>query len=276
MKCPTPYKLKEPSPTGLAQLVPCGQCGACRANKRAQWSFRLQQELKYSESCVFITLTYDDINLPHALEPTLVKTDLQKWLKRLRKEQSHHTEAKIRYYAVGEYGTNTKRPHYHALVFNADLETLRQIEKTWKFGHIKVDPVGDASIHYITKYHVNYDKKSRKDIKQPEFALMSRKPAIGAKYIDINKKYHQNSKHDYVVNNGFKQSLPRYYREKIFTEKQRNELNETKTKENSEINWEELQRLQKIGYKNPYQEYKKRLQWHADQVKDKQGKENLF
>lgn len=275
MQCASPYTLKEPDLQGRAQIVPCGNCGACRANRRASWTFRLKEELKDSSSCIFVTLTYDDENLPYAEEPTLVKADVQKWMKRLRKRQEKYTDIKVRYYLVGEYGTNTKRPHYHAILFNTHIKTIKELYKTWKFGHIKIDPVGDATIHYITKYHLNYDKKARKGIKEPEFALMSRRPAIGAGYLERNKEYHQKTKNDFVVLNGYKQSIPRYYRDKMFSETTRNELNETRKQENKEIEWEELERLEKLGHKQPAKELKKRIE-HKASIQKNKGKENLF
>ena len=92
-----------------------------------QWSFRLREELKDSESAHFLTLTYDDehIIITGNNEPTLYKRDVQLFLKSLRKLQKQ----KIKYYFVGEYGGKTDRPHYHAIIFNLTKDTLVKIPR---------------------------------------------------------------------------------------------------------------------------------------------------
>ena len=97
----------------------------------------------------FITLTYNDESLPRTKEgyPTLLKKQVQDYIKRLRnahvaylkKEQRKvHNEYKItgkpiRYYAVGEYGSQTRRPHYHILLFNYEIDNTSQfvMKKTY-------------------------------------------------------------------------------------------------------------------------------------------------
>lgn len=154
--------------------VPCNKCGACRHNRRIEWTFRLKEEFQTAKCAHFVTLTIADEHLCYGDLPTLVKTDLQKFMKRLRKEQSLYLDWKIRFYAVGEYGTKTQRPHYHLILYNAHPITIEHLQKLWPFGHVSAGQVTDASIHYITKYHVNYDKEVAG--RAPEFALMSRRP----------------------------------------------------------------------------------------------------
>lgn len=287
MKCPTPYKLAgTPQEPGI--LVPCGACGACRANRRVEWSFRLKEELKNSINAKFVTLTYDEKSLPHSDYTdtgTLVKTDLQKFIKRLRKHQSKITSQKIRYYAVGEYGTTTARPHYHILLFNIDNRTSSNIENIWGMGHTTISPVNDARLHYTTKYHVNFDKKScilykyidenDKKVtvywKNPEFALMSTRPGIGHQYVARTGKWHTDNENLYVINNGYKQNLPRYLKNKIFTEDQLKPIQEKQTTEHQEKHWEKLEKLEKQGFQLPERELKHRRTHAAERVKKKGG-----
>lgn len=274
MQCATPYQLKEPDSKGQAQIVPCGQCGACRHNRRVDWSFRLKEEMKNSETCYFLTLTYNNENLPqsdYTNTGTLYKPDFQRFIKRLRKAQTKFTQQKIRYYGVGEYGTTTHRPHYHAIAFNINIHTLQLLPTLWKLGHIRADPINEARIHYITKYHVNFDKQARKGIKEPEFALMSRKPGIGHQYVERAKKWHNDNGNLYVVNNGYKQNLPRYLRNKIFTEDRLKELQAERTKDAWELAWEERERLEKLGIQQPEKYIKQSKQHQADLVKKKGG-----
>lgn len=208
---------------GTRQFVPCGKCNFCLEARRASWTFRLQQEAKHSETSYFITLTYADEKLPKKPSgvSTLDKRGLQLFIKRLRKSQSQMvdkwSDRPLRYYAVGEYGTDRQRPHYHVLVFNM-LPTLCDcVEGIWGAGQVLVEVVNDARIHYTTKFHVNAvgDYPGR----DPPFALMSRKPGIGAGYFETHTEYHIYSDRMYTEVGGFKRSLPRYYRDKMFADR---------------------------------------------------------
>lgn len=44
--------------------VPCGKCNTCRNAKSARWTDALERERLAHRFCFFITLTYDDFNLP--------------------------------------------------------------------------------------------------------------------------------------------------------------------------------------------------------------------
>ena len=117
MLCPYPRRLKPiypDYPDGLE--IPCGKCILCRKQKAAEWSLRMYHELSTSQKASFVTLTYDDTKLP--ANQTLVKAHLQNFMKRLRKRIEPE---KLRYYAVGEYGDKTQRPHYHMILFNHRL-----------------------------------------------------------------------------------------------------------------------------------------------------------
>lgn len=213
MLCISPLNIPKPNGNGSRDriTVPCGLCPSCLANRRLEWTIRIKEELKSSTSAHFVTLTYDDDNLPFANEHnTLVKSDLQKFFKRLRKNGET-----VRYYAVGEYGTKTLRAHYHVILFNCN--NILNIEKSWKLGHLKVDRVEGASIHYVTKYHVNRTNYPEGSL--PPFALMSKKPALGSDYIQRMSDYHEGNinRAFYTEYGGKKQKLPRYYRDKLYT-----------------------------------------------------------
>nr|UXQ87912.1 MAG: replication initiation protein [Microvirus sp.] len=221
MQCPSPISLPHPHGTTPAMRlsVPCGKCVFCLSNKRNDWSFRLNQELKTADSAHFITLTYSDETLPlsDGGRPQLSKRDAQLFIKRLRK---HQGTGKIRYYLVGEYGPKTKRPHYHAIIFNITPRTILYLEDIWQHGNIQVGTVKPASIHYVTKYVLNkYD--DFQGLEKP-FSLMSTSPGLGKNYLTRTKHWHLNNENYYVISeNGTKQKLPRYYRDKLFTEKQK-------------------------------------------------------
>ena len=103
-----------------AYKLPCGKCLPCRLNRTAEWTTRMLYELKSWRCASFVTLTYNDENLPIAENgrSTLVKKDVQLFMKRLRK----YSGRELKYYAVGEYGSveKTHRPHYHLIIFGFD------------------------------------------------------------------------------------------------------------------------------------------------------------
>lgn len=142
----------------------------------------------------FITLTYDEEKLPHGR--TLVPKHLQDWLKRIRKEVS---PVRLRYYAVGEYGDTSFRPHYHVALFgypgcsfgrstysryrNRCCPRCDLVQDTWGQGNILVGQLEQASAQYLVGYVIK-KMTSMNDHRllgrHPEFARMSLKPGIGA------------------------------------------------------------------------------------------------
>lgn len=163
---------------------PCGQCMNCRINKRRQWTLRMLLENSvHIESC-FVTLTYSDENLVYNdnYEKQLCKEDFQKFMKRLRKYYDSEGK-KIRYFACGEYGSKTKRPHYHFILFGA-LASHELIEKIWGFGLVHIGSCTADSIQYVAGYVLKKFVNKKRDTVTPEFILSSRRPGIGFYAID--------------------------------------------------------------------------------------------
>lgn len=227
--CLTPIRIKgKKNENGIIRIqghaiVPCGKCPKCKLKRANAWIFRLLQEEKVHQNALFVTLTYSNENVPITPKGfmTLVKRDYQLFMKRLRYNTGNK---KIKYYACGEYGTTTWRPHYHAIMYDV---THEQIEKAWTLGHIYVGTVTGASIGYTTKY-ICKDKRvplHGNDDRIPEFSLMSQR--LGKNYITPAKtKWHIENNASYVVvEGGYKQPLPRYYRNFIFNEDQKQKIN---------------------------------------------------
>lgn len=211
--CDTPFMLKNTN-TGVS--VPCGKCPTCKARRASAWSFRLMQEEKVSTSAIFLTLTYDTSNVPITSKGymSLRKSDLQKFFKLLR----YYSINKIRYYAVGEYGGKTMRPHYHIILFNANYH---DIGKAWKIGSWHVGDVTGSSIGYTLKYISKSGKipLHANDDRIPEFSHMSK--GLGANYCtDAMQSWHYDDLANRlycVTDDGKKISMPRYYKQKMFT-----------------------------------------------------------
>lgn len=244
-------------------FVPCGKCYECIRTRYNSWAFRLKKEYDRSLSAVFLTLTYEDGKVPLSKngELTLRKSDLQKFFKRLRKLNKE----KLKYYAVGEYGGITKRPHYHAILFNADVET---IAKAWalddeKIGEIHVGDVTEASIGYTLKYIQSgkFKPEYELDDRDPHFAVMSKR--LGDNYLTENmKKWHlADLKNRYYApgKDGKKVPLSRYYKDKLFTPLDKQIVQNHLLRENLKpINLEDVQKNALIAiekhkkfYRNP-------------------------
>ena len=169
------------------QQVPCGRCVECMKLRVNSWYVRINEELKVSSSAYFVTLTYEHEPCTPEGEPTLDYRDIQLFMKRLRKCQIE----KIRYFIVGEYGSKTGRPHYHALLFN--IKNIDDVQKCWTLGFTHIGKVQDESIFYTLKYSlkraVKWKKRQEYD-PLPEKALVSHKLGLSfltQKMIDYYK-----------------------------------------------------------------------------------------
>lgn len=181
----------------------------------------MDQEKKNCNVSFFVTFTYDDENLCYANDgPCLCKSDFQLYMKRLRKRLEPRS---LKYFCVGEYGdqwrpiTPNGRPHYHALMFYYGyLDRFRLallIHELWTFGIVQVLPVQGAQ-GYVTKYVLKFDKREH-EVKP--FSMISHGLGIG--YLtDQMIAYHRKDLVPYAMKpGGYRISLPRYYKDKIFS-----------------------------------------------------------
>lgn len=238
------------------QLIPCRRCTECRLAYSREWAARCMLENFQHEQSWFLTLTYEPATIPTLnletgelyrggiqevkdnkilIANTLYKDDPQAFIKRLRRHVEYHTGEKIRYYMCGEYGSTTKRPHYHMIVFNLNLkesdlilykinkehQPLYQcpwIEKIWGHGFITVGAVTWNSCAYVARYIMK--KVKGPDAKEyyhmvgrtPEYTQMSLKPGIGTEYYNLNKE--QIYKFDKIILPGKKAQTirpPKYF-----------------------------------------------------------------
>lgn len=181
----------------LFMLVPCRKCLICRNKLKLEWMFRAACENKYSTTVpLFVTLTYDNEHLP---ETGVQKRDVQLFLKRLRRNTERlFGSSEIRYFCAAEYGKNTKRPHYHLLLWNmpefSNYFKLKDfINKAWQKGkntdikyldgrYAKYSKA-DGAIGYVMKYMFK-DDKNRPENCEDVFSLYSRRPGLAGKYRD--------------------------------------------------------------------------------------------
>lgn len=218
MRCAYPVtQRKTVSGTEFRYERKCGQCLACRITRRQEWTFRILAEAKCWPWVYFLTLTLSDASLLERSGKQYVwdlteedfsveKTDVQAFFKRFR----YHLGHKIRYFAVGEYGDDKHRPHYHAVVFSPQeigIEIRKKpgksgenywhsaaVAKSWFADSLHELPfVGTREgMARVAAYVAGYVVKKITNMKsieavypgrKPEFSLASRNPGIGALFM---------------------------------------------------------------------------------------------
>ena len=239
MACLSPvtcYYSKKVNPSGKRSLVyssrgsldgrpiqrPCGVCINCRIQTTADMTVRLVHESKSHQSNCYVTLTYDPKHLPE--DGSLVMRDFQLFAKRLRE-----VTGPFKRYMCGEYGDNTGRPHYHAILFGVDFDDRRfykdnkngdklytsdKLDALWQLGDCIIGDVAMQSCRYVAGYIQKkiYGKNADDHYmgRRPEFAFGSN--GLGLGYL---RKYgHQWMNTGFIVIDGSKFRIPRYYLEK--------------------------------------------------------------
>lgn len=249
--------------------VPCGICAYCLQNRKTEWLFRITDEQKYADSVYFVTLTYADEYVP--IQPgtgveILDKNDLQNFFKRLRYYHSLHSKSQIRYYAVGEYGSEFLRPHYHIILFNA---VLQDVEKAWPLGFVQCEPPYMGAVGYVVGYVSSVDNLSVSRGVPKQFAVMSLKPALGYRYMQSHGDWHKAGMRNYTKLNGQTGRLPRYYKRKLFTQEQQKLISEKAVHayELQYLHW--LSHYRSLAYPNPAEAVKEMYYTSEKQLMEK-------
>lgn len=175
---------------GIYCKFPCGSCVNCRRNQQRKWVARMALEERTHRESSWVTLTYDEDNLP--ADSCVRKEHLRRFLKTLGRK-----EIWPRYFAVGEYGNRTGRPHYHVLLFGRHPGFVYRrgklfdpgIESAWPFGGTYTESFSTSRkplgrIMYLASYAAKKWTKETPDGRSPEFAHMSKRPFIGAAALD--------------------------------------------------------------------------------------------
>jgi len=264
MECLSPLSIRVDAGNDYYyQHVPCGKCYQCVLNRRNDWTFRIKKETEKAYSGAFLTMTYNEEELPMVKEEkvirkgeikneegyisTLYKRDLQNWIKRVRKVEEKDKSRKLRYYAVGEYGDKLGRPHYHMIIWNFSLQQEKAFQEKWEHGFLDFGFISDASIHYTTGYVMN--KVNNVEGRAKVFAIMSK--GIGRNYIVENANYHNNDKYGntrfQVSNDGHKMRMPRYYRDMVMSAAAREEYADDMVKRMADKDEEYINDCKKKG-----------------------------
>ena len=141
--------------------LPCGKCIECRLSYAREWAIRCIHEAQMHEENCFVTLTYSQENLK---SPFLQYRDFQLFMKKLR---FAYPNKKIGVFVTGEYGEKTKRPHWHAIIFNYrpsdaikkyttdrgdTVYSSESLSKIWDHGIAEFGSVTLESAGYCARY----------------------------------------------------------------------------------------------------------------------------
>lgn len=259
-------------------LVPCGKCFACKSRRKSQATFRMDAERRFGhivkhkdgtssvvcfKHSFFITLTYAEEFVPYSWEyvdkrtgeefvllerqdkPVLFPYHLRLFFKRLRR----YYNLPFSYYAVGEYGDEFDRPHFH-MVFYSDLDwkqTVDAFRHCWSIecprprrgcpgsftvqekylthrlsiGRVDVKSVNMRRIRYCAKYIVKDGNDSHL---VPKFAYLSH--GLGSGFLESEQaRAVRASRSLYAFSvDGKKCSLGRYYTHRLYKKDELSEL----------------------------------------------------
>ena len=231
-----------PTPSDKRVLVVpigCGKCEECRRKKANEWMIRLDNEYRNikNERCRFITLTFNKESLKKYTELAIeeikrkkethygidirniaCKIAIRRWLERIRKD----TGKSIKHWIITELGGgHSKRIHMHGFIWTDNIDTLEK----WTNGYTyEGDYMSPKAITYTTKYMMKINK--REPMYMPK--IMTSK-GIGSEWINTvdarRAKYIPNGTlEEYVDQQGNKRGLPIYYRNKLYTEDEKEKL----------------------------------------------------
>lgn len=202
--------------------LPCGKCDECLTLRSFGWATRARHEISLHPDNCFLTLSYSDENLPSHL---ILKDPFQRFMKRLRDK----TKKKLSYMVSHEYGSQTFRPHHHAIIFGwspnkwnylkttnsgSKIFTSPEISDLWRdnnneIGYHSIGEANEKTAFYIASYAL----KGKTHTFQHEGEIItvndsfdcSKRPAIGLRYLLENARQ--------LVDSG--EVLPRYYQKKL-------------------------------------------------------------
>lgn len=222
-------------------MIPCGQCHECRLQRSREWANRCVMEMDAFKPVDginrnwFVTMTYSPDHVDELRstvdgctlslhQPESGKDHLQKFNNAVRKKwDEKYGHQGIRFYACGEYGDESGRPHYHEILFNLPIDpSLLKVHFTNDFGdkyyvcdelfrswgskgHVLLSEANWTNCAYVARYimkklngDLGVDKYDKFGIKAP-FTRQSRMPGIGASFYKNVCDYFDTSALQYFV-----------------------------------------------------------------------------
>lgn len=222
--------------------IKCGKCIECRKQLSREWQQRLGDEIKRDNTGQFITLTFteewlqklttEDISIgktkdkkprriPRGTANSVAGLAMRRFLERWRSKYG----TSVKHWVITELGhEKTERLHLHGIIFTTKSE--KEISEQWMYGKIQLGySMNTRCINYIVKY------VTKPDNDHPGFqGKIYCSKGIGDGYLNTwdakMNTYQENGKtREYIkMPSGTKTALSRHYRNKLYTEGQREKL----------------------------------------------------
>lgn len=220
-----PFKSREPNAKGRYEPIwsskdprasrermefPCGRCVCCLEVRGKALSVRITHDFESAGGVgSFLTLTYAPEHLPPG--GRLRRRDAELFIKRTDKFLRGRG-SRWRGVLVGEYGSHTRRPHYHAILIGHDFREgaedmggwhfSERLERLWGLGHTRAQQVEYGSCAYVGQHFT-------KSMHEPDaFRIMSRRPGIGYGWLE---RYKADLLKGFITLGGQEVAIPREY-----------------------------------------------------------------
>lgn len=209
-------------------IFKCGTCLECRRERGNSWRIRLREEMKEHEKSMFVTLTFSDESIASLIEAcdgvdeanTVAKKAIRRMLERIRKQ----TGRSVKHWFIVEIGgSSTERIHIHGIIFGEHW-TNEKLQRYWTYGRSDVGyECSEKTINYIVKYITKID-----EVHKDFISIVMTSPGIGRAYVEKYRKTHvfreENTVTKYRTPTGAMVELPCYYKRKLWTDEEREEL----------------------------------------------------
>lgn len=214
------------------KLVPvgCGKCMECQRKRAREWQIRLHEEIRTDNTGQFVTLTFSNEAIRELSEEVesegyerdneIATIGVRRFLERWRKEKGKS----VKHWLITELGhKGTENIHLHGIIFSKEREL---ITKKWSYGFVYIGQyVNERTINYCIKYATKIDQVNK--YYKPKILTS---PGIGNNYINrydaqLNKfKEEGETNETYTTRQGRKIAMPIYWRNKIYSEEEREKL----------------------------------------------------
>lgn len=211
--------------------VGCGKCMECMKEKCRNWQVRLLEDIKENTNGKFVTLTYSEEALDelsklvnsdnlNVVYNEVARISTRRFLERWRKKH----KKSVRHWLVTERGQeSTERIHLHGIIWT-DIPS--DIVDIWNmYGHVYIgEYVNSKTVNYIVKYLMKQDSVHTDYV--PRIFTSS---GIGKTYLERddarkNEFRYKDTRKFYRSSEGFKMAMPKYYKNKLWSDDEREQL----------------------------------------------------
>lgn len=217
--------------------IGCQNCMECRKQKSREWQARLTEDIKTNKNAYFVTLTFSNesiaelskeitnaegYELDNATAIKAVRLFLERWRKK------HRTSA--RHWFITELGhQGTENIHIHGIIWdkikwNNQCFNMK-LKHYWSYGFVWTgEYVNTRTVNYIIKYVTKVDEKHKyyksRILASPGIGHLYSKTSDGKR----NEYDPGKTQEFYRTTTGNKINIPVYWRNKIYTDEEKEKL----------------------------------------------------